>query len=62
MTSSGTLRNVVLVRTDDTEERIASIIKTTIIGEVGTTLAVTISHSIFLRGVLQLLIIAKHCS
>jgi hypothetical protein len=35
------LRRVVLVRTDVSEERIASIIMVTRIGELGTTLAVT---------------------
>jgi hypothetical protein len=41
MTSSGMLRLVALVRTDVSEERSASIIKVTRIGELGTTLAVT---------------------
>jgi hypothetical protein len=35
------LRRVVLVRTDDSEERSAYFIRVTIIGELGTTLAVT---------------------
>jgi hypothetical protein len=35
------LRGVTLVRTDVSEERIASIIKVRRIGELGTTLAVT---------------------
>jgi hypothetical protein len=35
------LRRVALVRTDVSKERIASIIRVTKIGEVGTTLAVT---------------------
>jgi hypothetical protein len=35
------LRRVVLVRTEVSEEHIASIIKVTIIGELGTSLAVT---------------------
>jgi hypothetical protein len=35
------LRRVALVRTDVSEERIASMIKVTRIGELGTTLAVT---------------------
>jgi hypothetical protein len=39
MASSGMLRRVALVRTDISEERSTSIIKVTIIGEIGTTLA-----------------------
>jgi hypothetical protein len=41
MVSSGMLRRVALVRTDDSEELSASIIRVTRIGELGTTLAVT---------------------
>jgi hypothetical protein len=41
MSSSGILRCVVLVRADDLEERSASIIRVTRIGELGATLAVT---------------------
>jgi hypothetical protein len=41
MASSGMLRRVALVRTDGSEERIASIIRATSIGELGTTLAVS---------------------
>jgi hypothetical protein len=41
MPSTGMLRRVALVRKDDSEERIASIIKVTRICELGTTLAVT---------------------
>jgi hypothetical protein len=41
------LCHVALVRTDVSEERIASIIKVTRIGEVGTTLAVTSNRSTF---------------
>jgi hypothetical protein len=41
MPSSGTLRRVVLVRTDVAEERNATIIRVARIGEVGTTLAVS---------------------
>jgi hypothetical protein len=41
MASSGMLRRMALVRTDVSEERSASIIRVTI-GELGTTLAVTI--------------------
>jgi hypothetical protein len=41
MSFSGMLRRVTLVRTDVSEERSASIIRVTRIGELGTTLAVT---------------------
>jgi hypothetical protein len=41
MVSSGMLRRVALVRTDDSEELSASFIRVTRIGELGTTLAVT---------------------
>jgi DNA-binding TFAR19-related protein (PDSD5 family) len=41
MPSSGMLRRVALVRTDVAEELSASIIRITRIGELGTTLAVT---------------------
>jgi hypothetical protein len=41
MMSSGILRRVALVRTDVSEECIASIIRVTRIGELGTTLAMT---------------------
>jgi hypothetical protein len=41
MASYGMLRRVALVRTDDSEELSASIIRVTGIGELGTTLAVT---------------------
>jgi hypothetical protein len=40
MASSGMLRSVPLVRTDVSEERSASFIRVTRIGELGTTLAV----------------------
>jgi hypothetical protein len=43
MASSGMLRRVALVRTDVSEELGASFIRVTIIGELGTTLAVTIN-------------------
>jgi hypothetical protein len=38
------LRRVALIRTDVSEERSASIIRVTIIGELGTTPAVTINR------------------
>jgi hypothetical protein len=41
MSSSGMLRRVALVRADISEERIASVIRVTRIGELGTTLAAT---------------------
>jgi hypothetical protein len=41
MTSSGMLHRVALVRTDVSAELSASFIRVTIIGELGTTLAVT---------------------
>jgi hypothetical protein len=43
--SSGTLRHVALVRTEVSEELGTSIITVTSIGELGTTLAVTITVS-----------------
>jgi hypothetical protein len=41
MASSGMLRRVALVRTDDSEELSASFIRVTRIGELGRTVAVT---------------------
>jgi hypothetical protein len=41
MPPSGIMRHVTLIRTDVSEERIASIIRVARIGELGTTLAVT---------------------
>jgi hypothetical protein len=41
MASSGMLRRVALVRTDVSEERSASFIRVTRMGELGTTLALT---------------------
>jgi hypothetical protein len=41
MVSCGMLRRVALVRTDVSEELSASFVRVTIIGELGTTLAVT---------------------
>jgi hypothetical protein len=43
--SSETLRGVALVRTDVSEERSASFVRVTRIGELGTTLVVTSSYS-----------------
>jgi hypothetical protein len=56
MASSGMLRHVALVRTDVAEEHIASIIRVTRIGELGT-LAVTSKK--FLRSVCRLLVTAN---
>jgi hypothetical protein len=47
--SSGMLRRVALVRTDVSEERMASIFMMTRTGELGTTLAVTSNRSTLLR-------------
>jgi hypothetical protein len=44
MASSGMLRRVVVVRTDVSEELSASFIRVTRIGELGTTLPVTINR------------------
>jgi hypothetical protein len=49
MTSSVILRREALVKTDVSEEFIASIIRVTTMGELGTTLAVTNNRST-LRG------------
>jgi hypothetical protein len=46
MASFGMLRRVILVRTDFSEERSASIIRVTRIGELGTTLAVTSNRNV----------------
>jgi hypothetical protein len=46
MASSGMLRRVALARTDVSEERSASFIRVTRIGELGTTLAIT-SNRVF---------------
>jgi hypothetical protein len=45
MPSSGMLRHVALVRTEVSEEPIASIIEVTRIGDLGTTLTVTSNRS-----------------
>jgi hypothetical protein len=49
MPSSGMLRRVALVGTDDSEERSASIIRVTRIGELGITLAVTNNRNMLRR-------------
>jgi hypothetical protein len=54
MVSSGMLRRVALVRTDDSEELSASFIMVTRIGELETTLAVTSNR----RSMRQLLVTA----
>jgi hypothetical protein len=46
MPSFGMLRHVALVRADVSEERIASTIRVTRMGELGTTLAVTSDRSV----------------
>jgi hypothetical protein len=56
--SSGMLRRVTLVRTDVSEELSASFIRTTRIGELGTTPAVSSNHLIFLHSVCRLLVTA----
>jgi hypothetical protein len=48
---SGILSRVVLVRTDVSEERTASIFKVTRIGELGITLAVTSNRSTLRKSV-----------
>jgi hypothetical protein len=53
------LRRVALVRTDVSEELGASFIRATRIGEIGTTLAVTVMPSIFLRSMRRLLVTAN---
>jgi hypothetical protein len=47
MAFSGMLRHVALVRTDVSEELIASIMRLTRIGELGTTLTVTSNRRTF---------------
>jgi hypothetical protein len=57
MPSFWMLRRVALVRTDVSEECIASIISVTIIGELGTSLAVTSNWSTLRRRTMHLLFI-----
>jgi hypothetical protein len=49
MASSGMLRRVALIRIDVSEERSASIIRVTRIGELGTTLALTSNRRMLQR-------------
>jgi hypothetical protein len=49
MSSNGMLRHVALVRTDVSEECSASVIRMTIIGRLGTTLAVTSNRNTLRR-------------
>jgi hypothetical protein len=57
MPSFGMLRRVALVRTNVSEERIASIIRVTRIGELGTMLTVTSNQSTLRRNVFYYLVI-----
>jgi hypothetical protein len=53
------LRRVAIVRTDVSEELCASLIRVTIIGELGTTLAVTINRRALRRNMRRLLVTAS---
>jgi hypothetical protein len=57
MASSGMLRRVAFVKTDVSEELIASFTRVTRIDELGTTLAVT--SNVFLHSVRRLLVTAR---
>jgi hypothetical protein len=59
MAAAGMLRRMALVRTDVSEERIASIIRVTRIGELGTTLAVTSNRRIGISSQRRLLVTAS---
>jgi hypothetical protein len=60
MESSGMLGRVALVRTDVSEVLVASFIRVTRIGELGTTLAVTSNRrTLFHRSVRRLLVTAS---
>jgi hypothetical protein len=59
MSSSWMLSRVDLVRTDDSEERITSIISVIRIGELGTTLAVTSNRSTLRRNTIRQMFLQK---
>jgi hypothetical protein len=58
MPSSGMLRRVALIRTYVSEECIASFVRVTRIGELGTTQAVTSNRRMLLFSVCRLLVTA----
>jgi hypothetical protein len=62
MSSSGMLRLVALVRTNVSEELSACFIRVTIIGELGTTLAVTSNRRTLRRNTLLPKLRASLCS
>jgi hypothetical protein len=63
MPSSGMLRRVAIVRTNVSEEHIASVIRLTRIDELGTTLAATSNANVFPNSqILVTLMMAKICS
>jgi hypothetical protein len=61
MPSSWMLHRVALIRTDISEERIASVIRVTRISELGTTLAVTSNWSLLWRNILVTLMMEATC-